>query len=118
MSRALAAFTVTHAGLRLRVRLLPSHREVEHEFRDGRRRRDGLCIHAYFAPAKSQRARHGGTIALAGNGRLKELVPHEVTHAVLHRLGGGMQDDEPIATAVGILTARILTRIERLGYAI
>ncbi|MCZ7655554.1 MAG: hypothetical protein M5R42_16815 [Rhodocyclaceae bacterium] len=84
----MTASTVTRAGLRLRVRLLPSHREVRHEFRDGRRRRDGLCIHAYFAPAKSQRARHSGTIALAGNGCLKELVPHGVTHAVLHRLGG------------------------------
>lgn len=116
MSRALETFTVSHAGIRLRVRLLPSHVEVEREFRDGRRRRDGLYVHAYFAPTKSQSARHGGTIALAGNGRLKELVPHEVTHAVLHKLGGG--DEEPIATAVGILTARILTRIERLGYAI
>lgn len=119
MTRALAAFTVTHAGLRLRVRLMSSHVEVERAYRAGRRRRDGLFIHAFFAPTKSQSARHGGTIVLAGNGRLKELVPHEVTHAVMHKLGGGVHnDDEPIATAVGILTARILTRIERLGYAI
>lgn len=116
MSRALESFTVSHAGLRLRVRLMSSHVEVERAYRAGRRRRDGLFIHAYFAPTKSQSARHGGTVVLAGNGRLKELVPHEVTHAVLHKLGGG--DEEPIATAVGILTARILTRIERLGYAI
>lgn len=117
MSRALETFTVSHAGLRLRVRLLPSHREVEREFHAGRRRRDGRFIHAYFAPTKSQSARHGGAIVLAGNGRLQELVPHEVTHAVMHRLGAAhCTDDEPLATAVGILTARILGRLDRLGY--
>lgn len=117
MTRALASFSVSHAGLRLRVRLLPTDRDVDREYRGGRPRRDGLYIHAYFSPTKSQRARHGGTIVLAGNGRLKELVPHEVTHAVMHKLGGGvLADDEPLATAVGILTARILGRIERIGY--
>lgn len=117
MTRALAAFSVAHAGLRLRVRLLPTDRDVDREYRGGRPRRDGLYIHAYFAPTKSQRARYGGTIALPANGRLAELVPHEVVHAVMHKLGGGvLQDDEPLATAVGILAASILGRLDRLGY--
>jgi hypothetical protein len=121
MSRALIAFSVAHGGVRLRVRLLPTDREVDREYRGGRPRRDGLYVHAFFQPTKSQSARHGGTIVLAANGRLTELVPHEVTHAVLHalaqRIGRLLENDEPIATAVGILTARILARIERLGYA-
>jgi predicted SprT family Zn-dependent metalloprotease len=45
---------------------------------------------------------------------LAELIPHEVTHAVMHRLGGvHCTDDESLATAVGVLSARIARKIEQ-----
>lgn len=106
MSRALAVFTVAYQGIQLRVRLLPTIADVHREYTGGRRRQDGLTVHAYtVTPA---RARHSCTIALGADGCLDELVPHEVTHAVMHRLQVVCaEDDESLATAVGILTARI-----------
>lgn len=119
MSRALAVFSVAAGGLRLRVRLLPTSRDVDREYRGGRPRRGGGHVHAYFERSKSQSARHGGTIVLAGNGRLPELVPHEVAHAVIGRLGAvRAADDERAATLIGLLSARILARIERRGYPV
>jgi len=115
---ALQTFSVRHGRLRLRVRVLRSHVEVGREFRAGSRRMAGLFIHGYFQPTKSRSARHAGTIVLAGNARLEELVPHEVTHAVMHRLVAvECSLDERLATAVGILSARIMTRLRRLGVA-
>lgn len=117
MIRPLESFSVSHRGLRLRVRLYASTRQVDRVYRGGGRRRGGLETHAFYLAASSQRARHAGLIALPGNGRLTELVPHEVTHAVMDRLGQVRRDDdERLAHAVGILTARILGRLGRLGY--
>jgi len=99
------------------VRLLPTILDVDREYRAGRRRRDGLHVNAYFMPTNSEKACHLGTIALPIDGRLVELVPHEVVHAVMHRLGGvHCSDDEMLATTVGTLTSRIHSRIDRLGF--
>jgi hypothetical protein len=111
MIRALATFSVAHGGVRLRVRLLPTVAAVDAQYRDGRRRRAGQVVHAYFQPSASAAARHHGTIVLGMDGQLDELVPHEVTHAVIHYLRGvSANDDELAATAVGILSARIFSR--------
>lgn len=123
MTRALACFSVSHAGLRLRIRLLPNVRSVDREFRAACRPAalyEGLHVNAYFMSARRADARHAGTIALpAAGGQLLELVPHEVTHAVMHWIGGvHCTQDERLATAIGRLTVRILTKIHRLGYAL
>lgn len=115
MTRAVATFTVTHGAIRLRVRLLPTRRDVDAEYRGGCRRRNGEWCYAFFLPTLSATARHVGTVVLPLDGRLEELVPHEVTHAVLHHVGGvHCTGDEAVATAVGLLTARIHDRIRRL----
>jgi len=119
--RPLESFSVSHRGLRLRVRLYASTRQVDRIYSGGGRRRGGggMETHAFYLGSKSQRARHGGTIALPGNGRLIELVPHEVTHAVMDRLGEvRSEDDERLAYAVGVLSARIIARLRRKGYAV
>ena len=117
MTRALANFSVRHGALRLRVRVLPTVRTVDAEYRAGRRRRGGKWVHAFFLPTFSPSASYDGTIVLPADGRLVELVPHEVVHAVMHHLGGvHCTGDEPLATAVGLLSARIFSRLERLGY--
>jgi len=114
-ARAIARFTVVHRRLRLRVRLLPTVRDVDAEYREGRRRRDGRYVHAFFTPALAPAA-HVGTVVLPADGRLAELVPHEVVHAVMHQQEHAhFSIDERLATAVGLLTARILDRLQRLG---
>ena len=46
-----------------------------------------------------------GTIVLPANANLMELIPHEVTHAVMaHLVGVHSGDDESLATSVGKLT--------------
>lgn len=119
MRRALAVFSVSAGGLRLRVRLLPTILAVDREYRkrvDGRRRRGGLYTYAYFAPRQRTNNHYIGTIGLPADGRLTELVPHEVVHAVMLRLGSVVcDDDEELATLTGKLTARIHSRLDRLG---
>lgn len=117
MSRALATFTVSHNRLRLRVRLLACVRDVHQEFHGVCGRWRGRYVHGFFVAAGS--GTHLGTVVLAANARLTEIVPHEVTHAAMHWLRDVAHEaDESLATAVGILTARILARIRALGYAI
>lgn len=112
MTRALTTFSVCYAGCRLRVRVLPGVRDVDREYRGGRRRQPELCVHAYFDGATRSGARHTGAITLGGDARLEEIVPHEVTHAVMHLLRRvDRADDERLATMIGILSARILAKI-------
>lgn len=116
MTRALALFSVGHRGCRVRVRILPTQRDVEREFRGGRPRRDGLEIHAFFLAMLSPDAKHVGTIVLPADRPLAELVAHETVHAVMSYLGGvHCSSDEELATLVGILTDRIHRRCEQLG---
>jgi hypothetical protein len=112
---ALMVFTVTHGNIRIKVRVLPTVRDVHREFVVGYARpRAGKIVHAFFAPTTHPSAKHLGTIVLPTNGRLAELIPHEVTHAVMHKLGGvHCTDDEALATAVGVLSARIARKIEQ-----
>jgi hypothetical protein len=114
--RAIARFTVSHGSLRLIVRVLPTILDVDTEYREGRRRRDGNTTHAYFQQAGA-RAHHFGTIVLPANGDLNELVPHEVAHASVRYRGGSVHAgaDERHAIDVGLLTARIHKRCARLG---
>lgn len=115
MSRAVASFTVAAEGIRLRVRLLATMHEVDAAFRGASRpRRDGKVVPAFFHPAT--RGATAGTIVLAADAKLEELVPHEVTHAVVTALKGvHTDDDERAATAVGLLTTRIHARIRKQG---
>lgn len=116
--RALASFTVAALGIRVRVRILPTTRDVDSAYRESSRpRRDGLCTPAFFQHA-GLGAKTAGTIVLSANGALDDLVPHEVTHAVVHACKGiHMDDDERAATAIGLLTARIHARIRKSGVA-
>lgn len=111
---ALKIFTVSYGGIRLKVRLLPTIRDVHREFVAGyARRRDRKTVHAFFAPTSRATAKHTGTIVLPADGRLEELIPHEVVHAVMAKIGGVHHtDDEALATTVGVLSARIARRIE------
>jgi hypothetical protein len=117
MTRAVAVFTVSLRGLKLRVRLLPTEADVNVEcHRYERRRQRGAPIAgAFFAPALKL-CSVAGTIVLPATGRLVELVPHEVVHAVMHRVGSvDSAADERLATDVGLLSARILRQIARRG---
>lgn len=116
MARALAIFTVRHGACRLRVRLLPTVRDVDAEYREGKRRRGGKWVHGFFMPSRAANAVHVGTVVLPANGRLAEIVPHEVTHAAMHHQGNvSAEDDERHATTVGLLSARIFARLRCLG---
>lgn len=111
---ALKVFTVSYRGIRLRVRVLPTIIDVHREYVAGARRRDGKKVHAFFSPLHHPSAKHSGTIVLPADGRLEELIPHEVVHAVMDKIGGvHCSDDEALATAVGVLSARIARKIQR-----
>ena len=110
--KALKVFSVSHGGIRIRVRLLPTIADVHRAYNasPGRRARHGEIITAFFLETKA--GKHVGTIFLPQDGRLQELVPHEVSHAVIQALGGVLpKDDEKYCTAVGILCARIFRNI-------
>lgn len=116
-ARAVAVFIVSLRGLALRVRVLPTAADVDVECRqrEGRRRRGTPKARAYFAPA-ARLCGVVGTIVLPADGRLDELVPHEVVHAVLHRTGSVSRDrDESFATDVGLLSAKIFLGLHRRG---
>ncbi|CUI61108.1 Uncharacterised protein [Achromobacter xylosoxidans] len=115
-ARALMVFHVVVAGMRLRVRLLPTVADVDAEYRGGRRRSDRKVVHGYFQAA-APGARVIGTVAVPLSGsNLREIVPHEVSHAVIHHLQGvSARDDEAAASAIGLLCAAIFSRIEALA---
>ena len=115
-ARALALFTVSASGMRLRVRLLASVRDVDREYRAGWPRRDGKVVHGYFTSTYNASARYIGTIVLPADGRLAELVPHEVAHAVMHELESVERaDDERLATTIGLLCARVRAGLKARG---
>lgn len=114
--KALKLFTITHGSIRIRVKLLPTVADVHREHQAvARRCYDGKTVCAFFLPAQ-RASRYAGTIVLPLAGKLRELVPHEVTHAVIHALNGVLShDDEACCTAVGRITARIFRHIDQVG---
>ena len=118
-TRAVAIFTKTYGTITVRVRVLASVDAVNREWViGGRPRQTGRTVHAFFQPDLSPLAKTAGTIVIPAAGKLAELVPHEVTHAVLNyskRPSSRYHDEEYLATAVGQLTARIFRQLARRG---
>lgn len=114
MSRALAVFTVSYAGVRLKVRVLPSAKAVYTEYSNGAqwRARANLPMGFFLATPNTK---FTGVVVLAGNMPLEEVVPHEVFHAVMYkRKVVHAEDDEPAAYTIGVLTARILRKVNSI----
>lgn len=107
-----STFDVHYAGIRIKIKLLPTIRDVHRAYRHGPKLIVGHTVHAFYAPAK-RKCKFDGTIVLPADENLIELVAHEVVHAVMWRIGTWVHcnDDEKLADAVGVLTARILARI-------
>lgn len=113
---ALKIFIVRYRGIRIKVRVLPTVADVHREYTDGKRLRNGMQVRGFFQPTTCPNAGHIGTIVVSVSGKLAEDIPHEVTHAVLHKMRVvASGDDEPFAYAVGILSARIARKIEALA---
>jgi len=115
---AAKSFTVSHNSIRIKVRVLPTILDVHRAYQiaPGGRARPGKIVHAFFRETRT--GKHTGTIFLPQDGRMPELVPHEVSHAVILAQGGVLpRDDEAYCTAVGILCARIFRRVEQIGGA-
>ena len=109
---ALKLFTVSHRGIRIKVRLLSTIIEVHREHQAGCKRAIGETVCGFFVPSRRANAKYVGTIVLPLHKRLTEFIPHEVTHAVLHNMREvEAHDDEAFATAVGILSMRIASKI-------
>lgn len=116
---ATKSFTVSHGSIRIKVKLLPTVADVHREHQTvARRCHDGKTVFAFFLPAQ-RASRYAGTVVLPLEGRLREFIPHEVTHAVIHALNGVLShDDEACCTAIGRISARIFKHIESMGVAI
>lgn len=114
-TKALMVFTVSYAGIRIKVRLLATTRDAHREYvASNKQRAKGKQIHAFTQSTAAVNAKHIATIVLPSNGRLEELIPHEVFHALIDKWGVVSKDrDESFATALGMLTARITRKIER-----
>lgn len=110
--KALKVFSVKNHDIRIKVRLLPTIRDVHREHQRGYQRAIGEIVCGFFAPSRRSNAKHVGTIVLPLDKRLPEFIPHEVTHAVLHQMGSVLSThDESFATAVGVLSALITKKI-------
>jgi hypothetical protein len=100
------------------VRVLPHAKNVYSEQANGAmwRARAELPM-GFFIETSSHLAKYFGTIVLAANSNLNEIVPHEVFHAVLcWKKEVNTDDDEAAAYAVGKLTSRILRRIKYIEF--
>ena len=115
---AATTFTVSHGKIRIKVRLLPTVADVHREHQAvARRCHDGKTVCAFFLPTL-RATRYVGTIVLPLQGKLREYVPHEVTHAVIHALNGVLShDDEACCTAIGRISARIFKHLDQVGCA-
>lgn len=118
-TKALMVFTVSYGGIRLKVRVLPTVRDVHREYEanhiDGKAlARKGKNVEGFFTSTRHGSAKHIGTILLPAVGYLDELIPHEVFHVVMHKFKSvHCDDDEAAALAVGALSARIARKIAR-----
>lgn len=116
---AAKTFTVRHGGCCIKVKLLPTVKDVHRAYQaaPGGRARPGKVVHAFFREART--GKHVGTCYFPENGKLAELIPHEVSHALIMAHGGVLpKDDENYCTSVGIICARIQSRIRQMGGAI
>lgn len=124
MNGQTTTFTVRHGGIALKVTLRDTVEDVHQAYKanscPGTRYSNGQRVHAFFVPTQSASAKHvGGIVLPLAGGNLCELVPHEVTHAVIHAHGGVLpHDDEACATAVGRLSALIFRRLRMMGVAL
>lgn len=114
---ATKTFTVSHGSISLRVRVLETIKDVHRAYQSspgGRARTGkGKFIPAFFLGTKN--GKHTGTIFFPRDGRLQELVPHEVAHAVIHAFNGVLShDDEDCCTAIGALCEKVFRGIKKL----
>ncbi len=112
-------FSVSHRGIKLKIKLLPTIDDVHMAYQSRPHKMPtsvGMVVHAYFEPAATEAAQAAGTICLPmAGGNLYELIPHEVVHAVMHKVRVCCAcDDEGFATAIGMLTERIFARLTRM----
>ena len=114
--KAAKIFMVRSGGIRVKVRLLPTAPDVHREYqRTTPRCVNGGKICGFFVANRGPALKYSGTIVLPLQGKLTEWVPHEVTHAVIHALGGVLpKDDEDACYAIGRISAQIIRRIEEI----
>ena len=88
--------------MRLRVRLLPTVPMWTRSIAGPQAQRSQGRSRLF--PGGSTGARVIGTVAVPLSGsNLREIVPHEVSHAVIHHLQGvSARDDEAAASAIGL----------------
>lgn len=116
--RARKIFSVSYKGLSFNVRLLDDARAVSREYK--RTHHDPGCkyVLAFFSPSQKSHAHAIGTIVLPLNGKLEELIPHEVFHAVLsHFKNVNAINEEPFAEILGNISAKIYRKIKTHFYA-
>jgi hypothetical protein len=114
-------FYVQHGKIRLRVKLLPTVADVHRAYTGDKkspRIARGDLVHGFFEGSVD--AKYVGTVALPMQGaNLLEIVPHEITHAVIHHLNGVLShDDEPCSTAIGCLCASTFKQLRKMGVAV
>lgn len=112
--RALKRFHVCIVNFQVLVRLLRTVEDVEREFYSGSPKKGSLetrCVNGFFAyPERNQMA--PGTIVLAQESDLFDIVPHEVTHAVTRYLGNvPFESDERAASLIGRVSSQILRQV-------
>lgn len=124
-TRPVATFTAAARGTSVRVRVLPSVADVDAEACGSLPRIGHRIRHALFRPRELAHPAFrdtpgiAGTIILPADGALLELVPHEVTHAVMHDLRAATHvNDEELATTVGLLSAAIFTGLHKRGIGV
>lgn len=114
-------FTAAARGIRVRVRVLPSVAAVHAESLAAGASGERRTNHALFHPSRDVPVAGGivGTIVLPVDGALLDLVPHEVTHAVMHDLRAVCHSaDEELATRIGLLSAAIFSGLHKRGIEI
>lgn len=112
MKCSVAMFYVGHKGLILRIILKKKGRL--HKAHQRKFKRSKSKVRGYFFPAGEKKP-YLGTIVLPAAADLTELIPHEVSHAVLHMLGRvSRNDDEKCAEWIGILSSMIFKTVRRM----
>lgn len=108
-------FTIKRRNHTVRVRLLPTVKDVHRALTPRGRARDGKITHGFF---QGNATNGNGLIVLPVNAP-PGLVAHESVHAGKHwqaHWGGRTDAEEELATIVEHLTDRICTRIHRARY--